>query len=199
MALNLLFSRNRSDDSQVRFLDVPVQSNSIMIDMLSILSQFRRTAGWLYPIRPASTSDYERGKGQLILFGKSRVIFPDFTPPYYLEFFPRFGVGVYILSVYEGQFDVTGQSGWVNVMGGNWNVNYFPDEQLLRSRFGGDGQPVYDFRIDIVEAFVSGGGVFFKLSNDTYEKWLPYSSGSGVISVQEYELIKSQQDTIFLT
>jgi hypothetical protein len=107
MAYELLYSRNRSTDTPVVFETVEVPQASLMIDVLSVLSQFRRSAGWLYPVRPTGTGSYERGEGRLLLFGKTRVIFNDFTPPYYLEFFPRFGVGKYILSVYTGDPTVT--------------------------------------------------------------------------------------------
>lgn len=102
MAYNLIFSRNRSNDDAIVFGDVAIPGTSIMVDAFSILSQFRRSAGWLYPVREAGNGTYERGAGHLILFGKSRVVMLDFEPPYYLEFFPRHNVGTYILSFYTG-------------------------------------------------------------------------------------------------
>lgn len=199
MPLTLIFSRNRNNDDSVRFLDNPVDDPSIMVDTLSILSQFRRTAGWLYPIRQVSNLDFERGRGQLLLFGKQRCIFTDFPPPYFLEFFPKFGVGAYILSVYTGEFSVSGSPGWVNIPGGGWYVNYYPDERVIRARLGDEGAPVYDFKANVSEAVVFGGGLFFAFVDGTYEKWLPYTAGSGGISVQEYDLIKSSQGTIILS
>jgi hypothetical protein len=103
MPYELLFSRNRSNDVPVVWSDIEILESSLMVDALSILSQFRRSAGWLYPVRPTGTGSFERGQGRLILFGKTRVNFPDFPPPYYLEFFPRFGCSTYVLSVYKGQ------------------------------------------------------------------------------------------------
>lgn len=199
MPLNLEFSRQRNDDEPVRFDDVPVQSSSIMVDALSILSQFRRSAGWLYPMRPVTATDYERGRGQLILFGKNRVTFSDFKPPYVLEFFPRFGIKTYILSVYTGELDEGVVSGWVNVLGGGWYVNYFPEEYLLRSRFGGAGGPVYDFQTLVVDAFVLADAVFFKKADLTYEEWRPYRAGGGSISAAEYEVARSAAGAIVLS
>jgi hypothetical protein len=102
MPYNLLFSRNRSNQDPVTFGDVEISQPSVMVDALSVLSQFRRSAGWLYPVRKSGTNTYERGRGHLILFGQSRVISPDFEPPYYFQFYPRVGVGTYILSFYSG-------------------------------------------------------------------------------------------------
>jgi hypothetical protein len=133
------------------------------------------------------------------LFGKNRIIFPDYPTPYYLEFFPRFGVKQYILSIYTGTPGISGEVGWVNIRGGGWWVNFFPSQNLIMSRFGGEDQPAYDFMGDVVEAVVSGSGLFFKRLDQSYEKWLPYTAGSGPISVQEYELIRSDTETIVLT
>lgn len=199
MALDLLFSRQRVTDESVRFTDVQVGSASIMVDALSFLSRYKRSAGWLYPIRQASPSDYERGVGRLILFGKTRVVFDDFPPPYYLEFFPRYGVGNYILSVYTGIFDVEGVPGWVNLMGGGWWVNYYPDEQVVRTRLGGEGSPVYDFATSAVDAIVVSDALLFRRSDDTCEKWTPYSSGSGPVSLGEYLVLRVAQGTVILS
>jgi hypothetical protein len=99
----LIYSRNRSDDQPVTFGDVTLDTKSVMIDILSLASNVRRVAGWVYPVRPAGNGTFERGKSQQLLFDKSRCIFEDFTPPYSLQFYPRYGVKRYILSVYSGE------------------------------------------------------------------------------------------------
>lgn len=172
LAYNLLFSRNRNDDLPVIFSDVDVPSASIMVDALSVLSQFRRSAGWLYPVRPATPGTFERGAGRLILFGKNRVVFPDFTPPYKLEFFPRFGVGTYILSFYTGEPSPPPpvNDGWVRVLSSGREFKIFPLELKIKSRVIIDGSAMFDVFEGVVDGFI--------LANDLHAR---YSGGGCVV------------------
>ena len=102
MAYELLYSRNITGDSVVRYTDVPITDKSVMIEVLSLLSPFRRIAGYAYALRSDGIRDYERSGGVTLPFGKNRVTFADATLPYGLEFFPKFGVKSGIISVYIG-------------------------------------------------------------------------------------------------
>lgn len=102
MAYELLYTRSISSDDRVRFVDVPITSPSIMVDILSTRSPFYRIAGYVYGIVPDGLIDYERGTGYTVPFGKNRLLFPSMVLPYYLEFFPKWGTRQAILSVYTG-------------------------------------------------------------------------------------------------
>lgn len=89
----------------LRVLDVPITDRSVMIEVLSLLSPFRRLAGYAYALRSDGITDYERSSGITLPFGKNRVNFAAATVPYFLEFFPRWGVRSGIISVYTGEPD----------------------------------------------------------------------------------------------
>lgn len=105
MSYTLLYSRAIQDVSVLRVLDVPITDRSVMIEVLSLLSPFRRLAGYAYALRSDGITDYERSSGVTLPFGKNRVNFTAATPPYFLEFFPRWGVRSGIISVYTGEPD----------------------------------------------------------------------------------------------
>jgi hypothetical protein len=201
MPYNLLFSRNRTTDAAVRFEDVPITSASFMVDALSVLSQFRRSAGWLYPIRQATSADFERGEGRLILFGKNRVVFDDFPAPYYLEFFPRWGMRNYILSFYEGTPDASpGSPGWVNLVGGGWNVNYEPATLNLLSRNGGSGSPEYLLDSGVMDAYAVGGQAWYRKDGGLLRRWAPYDFAlDSDVGESEYEAAISSPGSVRLS
>ena len=103
MAYELLYSRNITGDGVVKYTDVPITDKSVMIELLSLLSPFRRIAGYAYAIRSDGISDYERSGGVMLPFGKNRVTFASATLPYGLEFFPKWGMKTGIISVYIGE------------------------------------------------------------------------------------------------
>lgn len=199
MAYQLLYSRQRNDDVSVRFTDVPVESPSIMVDALSFLSKFKRSAGWLYPIVPSAGGDFERGKGQLILFGKTRVIFPDFPPPYFLEFYPRFGVSRYILSIYLGEYEPDDGVNWFNVSGGDWQVGVDPDEGFLRARLGGSGGGVPIMSSSVQQVYVVRDGVWFASPSGVYYYWAPLSAPVTVVSIETFNQAVGSPDAIVVT
>ena len=102
MAYELLYSRIITGDGAVRYTDVPITDKSVMIELLSLLSPFRRIAGYAYALRSDGISDYERSGGVMLPFGKNRVTFASATLPYGLEFFPKWGMKTGIISVYIG-------------------------------------------------------------------------------------------------
>ena len=103
MPYELLYSRTIAGDGVVRYTDVPITDKSVMIEVLSLLSPFRRIAGYAYALRSDGISDYERSGGVTLPFGKNRVTFASATLPYGLEFFPKWGMKTGIISVYIGE------------------------------------------------------------------------------------------------
>lgn len=102
MPYNLVFSRMISSDSVMRIVDVPIPDRNVMIEVLSLISPYRRIAGYAYALRSDGIADYERSSPATLPFGKNRVNFAAATLPYGLEFFPRWGVRSGIISIYTG-------------------------------------------------------------------------------------------------
>ena len=102
MPYELLYSRTITGDGVVRYTDIPITDRSVMIEVLSLLSPFRRIAGYAYALRSDGIIDYERSGGVTLPFGKNRVTFAAATLPYGLEFFPKWGMKTGIISVYIG-------------------------------------------------------------------------------------------------
>ena len=103
MPYTLLFSRSIQSDAVMRITDVPIADKNVMIEVLSLMSPFRRLAGYAYALRSDGITDYERSSGVTLPFGKNRVNFGSATVPYGLEFFPKFGIRSGIISVYVGE------------------------------------------------------------------------------------------------
>lgn len=103
MPYTLAYSRNITGDSVMRITDVLITDRNVMIEILSLISPFRRLAGYAYALRSDGIADYERSSGVTLPFGKNRVNFGSATVPYGLEFFPRWGVKSGIISVYTGE------------------------------------------------------------------------------------------------
>ena len=103
MPYTLLFSRSIQSDAVMRITDVPITDKNVMIEVLSLISPFRRLAGYAYALRSDGITDYERSSGVTLPFGKNRVNFGGTAVPYGLEFFPRWGVTSGIISVYTGE------------------------------------------------------------------------------------------------
>lgn len=102
MPYSLVYSRSIPNDGRVRITDVAITERSVMIEVLSLVSPFRRIAGYVYAIQSDGLIDYERSNGVTLPFGKNRVEFPVLTLPYYLEFYPAWGTNSGIISVYTG-------------------------------------------------------------------------------------------------
>lgn len=103
MPYELLYSRNITGDGAVRYTDVLITDRNVMIEVLSLVSPFRRIAGYAYALRSDGITDYERSGGVTLPFGKNRVNFAVATVPYGLEFFPKWGMKTGIISVYIGE------------------------------------------------------------------------------------------------
>lgn len=199
MALTLLFSRNRTTDESVRFTDVPIETASIVVDAVSFVSKFRRAAGWLYPIRQASTLDFERGEGRLILFGKSRVVFNDFPAPYFLEFFPRYGVSKFILSFYSGEYAPPEGDPFTNVPPGGWFVDFNPATGRIMSRFGPPGSEVYELASGAIDAFIFESSVWSRYPSGYCWSWNTYTSTGLEKTIAEYEAARSSPGAVVLS
>jgi hypothetical protein len=186
MPYELLFSRNRSNDVPVVWDDIEILESSLMIDALSILSQFRRSAGWLYPVRPTGTGSFERGQGRLILFGKTRVNFPDFPPPYYLEFFPRFGCSTYVLSVYKGDPSVPSHD-WVQYPPSGREFKLVASPPGIQTREVVTLEALFDAAEGAIEGHIYLNYLYWKMSDNTMFKreigtWNPVT----LVSMVEY-------------
>ena len=105
MPLELLYSRNRTNDEVFLIEDVPIESSSIMISVSSFLSSYRRLAGYFHAARLNPISRFETGQGVPLLFGANRVNVSDFPPPFYLFFSPRYGISRFAISVWLGAPD----------------------------------------------------------------------------------------------
>ena len=103
MPYTLVYSRSISSDAVVRVLDVPIPDKSIMIEVLSLISPYRRLFGYAYALRSDGITDYERSGGYILPFGKNRINFPAAAAPYFLELFPRRGITSGIISIYTGE------------------------------------------------------------------------------------------------
>lgn len=170
-----------------------------MVDALSFLSRYKRSAGWLYPIRRSGPSDYERGKGQLILFGKTRVVFDDFPTPYFLEFFPRYGVSNFILSFYSGYDEPPDAQGYVNVPPGEWFVDWNSQTGDVRTRVGPPGSETYPLGGDVVDAFILGSTIWGRTSTDYCLGWNPYTSTGEVVTLENYLVLRSDPAVVILS
>ena len=163
MPYTLLYSRNITSDAVMRVLDVPIPDRNVMIEVLSLLSPFRRLAGYAYALRSDGITDYERSSPHTLPFGKNRIYFGDAVPPYFLEFFPRFGVKTGIISVYTGEPSPPGPppGSWIPVTAHNIEFRRATNPSRLEYR-----QPIGS---SVIQSMASGfveGGYF-----DGYLNW----------------------------
>ena len=165
MPYELLYSRTIAGDGVVRYTDVPITDKSVMIEVLSLLSPFRRIAGYAYALRSDGISDYERSGAVMLPFGKNRVTFADATLPYGLEFFPKWGMKTGIISVYIGEPGSPPPPS-VPIPGTSERVYIDGDaETVFLSR--GPGQPFEDLGWGFIyRAWVGGDG---RIYTDSYQ------------------------------
>lgn len=167
MAYQLLFSRNRTNNAPVVFSDIEITEPSVMIDAISILSQFRRVLGWVYPCRPTGTGSFERGEGRILPYGKNRCIFNDFSTPYFLEFFPVFASTNYILSVYLGEPDGPVVHDWVQYPSSGREFKLFPGTGISTREFP-SGQSEFEAAQGAVEGVIYQNYLYWRMPDMTY-------------------------------
>lgn len=199
MPYSLIFSRNRSNDAPVVFGDVTVPEASIMVDILSLQSKYRRSAGWIYPARSVGSGGFERGVGTRLMFGRTRLNLTDFPPPYNLEFFPEIGRFPYIISVYTGSPDpeslpstpLPNSAGYVRRSQSTGQILFSPSQ-------GGNFVPVSGWDPCLAAKVRSNGQIWLDLGNPAYRyawsvndplsvanfgNWLEVSAEPGTIDV----------------
>lgn len=102
MPYNLLYTRNRTDDAAFDVTDIPVNESSVMIEVISFISKFRREFGRVCPIVSDGFASFEQSQVRSLSFAKNRLAFSDYPPPYFLRFYPRYNVSKFAVSVYVG-------------------------------------------------------------------------------------------------
>ena len=170
MPYTLVYSRSISSDAVVRVLDVPIPDKSIMIEVLSLISPYRRLFGYAYALRSDGITDYERSGGYILPFGKNRINFPAATAPYFLELFPRRGVTSGIVSVY------TGEPGPPPPPTGEWKVVSTPGIEFRLSQNPGRIEYRQPIGSSIIQSMAAGavagvedyGYVTWKRSDGSY-------------------------------
>jgi hypothetical protein len=169
MPLNLLYSRNIVTDSPSQYTDVPISDRSILVDVLSLVSQFHRVAGWIYPIVPATATSYERLPGTLLLYGKTRIITPSVALPYCLEFFPRYGRRSGVISVYSGTFTPPAPPAeWKLINSYNIELRMAPSGIGIEYRRPPGFGPPVPIAPNAIEGFNFSRFLYWKEANGTY-------------------------------
>ena len=201
MPYELLYSRTISGEGVARYTDVPITEKSVMIEVLSLLSPFRRIAGYAYALRSDGITDYERSGGVTLPFGKNRVNFAVATVPYGLEFFPKWGMKTGIISVYTGEPGGQPEPGvWkqaavgpyqmrLNTVATGASYRTSPINEVVDSQMNGaiEGFMYYDY----VFWRVASGAVFFKPIG-------PTSIATGTSSDGDYQTKKFEAGVVIL-
>lgn len=166
MPYTLLFSRSISSDAVKRITDVPITDRNVMIEVLSLVSPYRRIAGYAYALRSDGITDYERSGGVTLPFGKNRVNFAAATLPYFLEFFPRYGVRSGIISVYTGEPapPPPPSDGWVQMSVGIFQVKFDREFDVLLYRASPGTESVVVGTYGTMEAVMVLDDLYWKLS-----------------------------------
>ena len=169
MPYDLVFSRAISSDAMMRIVDVPIPDRSVMIEILSLISPYRRIAGYAYALRSDGITDYERSSGVTLPFGKNRVNFASATVPYGLEFFPQWGVKSGIISVYTGSPDASPPSAgaWKQAPVGPYQMRLNTSPLGASYRTDSFSEYVDPVMNGAVEAVMTGDYVFWKLVDGT--------------------------------
>lgn len=195
MPYNLVFSRTISSDAVMRIVDVPIPDRSVMIEVLSLISPYRRIAGYAYALRSDGITDYERSSGVTIPFGKNRVNFAAATVPYGLEFFPRWGVRSGIISVYTGEpgSPPPAVRDWRQASLGPYQVRLNVSPPGASYRTNSFDETVDDVMAGAVMGFLSSNYVFWKLSDGTV-RYKPIGPDQflGVGSSEDYIRVSSE-------
>lgn len=172
-----------------------------MIEVLSLLSPFRRIAGYAYALRSDGITDYERSSGVTLPFGKNRVNFASATLPYFLEFFPKYGVRSGIISVYTGEPGGQPEPGiWkqasfgpyqmrLNTIAPGASYRNSPIDEVVDSQMNG-----------AIEGFMYYDYVFWKVANGTvYFKPIgPTSIATATTDDSEYQSKKIGDGVVIL-
>lgn len=77
-------------------------TRSLVIDIVNLTELQRRMAGWVYSSVDSGLGDSEFSDGQLLLFGKNRVVFTAHPNPFKLKFYPMYGLKKFDFNIYSG-------------------------------------------------------------------------------------------------
>lgn len=171
MPYTLLYSRNIRSDAVIRFLDVPITDRNVMIEVISLLAPERRLAGYAYALRSDGLTDYERSSPHTLPFGKNRIYFGDAILPYFLEFFPRFGVKSGIISVYTGEPNppVSDNSGFKQAPSGPYQMKLNVSPAGVSYRTSPADAAIAAVMNGAIAAVMTGTYVYWKLSDGTVQ------------------------------
>ena len=201
MPYTLLYSRSISSDAVVRVLDVPIPDKSVMIEVLSLISPYRRLFGYAYALRSDGITDYERSGGYILPFGKNRINFPAATAPYFLELFPRRGITSGIISVYTGEPSPSAPPHeWTSVLGSSYQMklNISPAGASYRLN---PSENIVDTAMDgAIEAVLFYDYVLWLIADGTafYKQVGPIATSASPTSVDHYQTRKSDPVSIAL-
>ena len=201
MAYELLYSRTITGDGVVRYTDVPITEKSVMIEVLSLLSPFRRIAGYVYALRGDGISDYERSGGVTLPFGKNRVTFASATLPYGLEFFPKWGMKTGIISVYIGEpgSPPPPPGAWISIPGYNTEFRRAQAPIRLEYRQPIGSAIVQSMAFEFIEGAVKDGYLNWKKGDGSF--WyasLTDLSFEGVTGFQDHSTAMSAPSSVIL-
>lgn len=200
MAYELLYTRSISSDDRVRFTDVPITSASIMIEVLSLRSPYYRVSGYAYAIVSDGVSDYERGVGHILPFGKNRLLFTDVTLPYFLEFYPKWGTKQALISVYKGTPGAPiPPSNWKSSPGLDREFKLFTSPAGIQTREIATQSSQFEAAQGAIEGYLFGGYLYWKMPDATIFKreigvWNPIS----LVDSAMYESSRTAPDAIAL-
>ena len=200
MAYSLIYSRNIRSDRPVRYLDIPLDSESLMIDALSLNPGLHRQAGWVCPIVSDGVSDYERYPSSVLLFGKNRISLVGVPQPYFLEFFPKYGRRSGILSVYSGfPSPRADRRRWVFDFRGQVQYALNVDSPGISARPGPSGNPSVLLDVPIAEAQLYYDYINYKRADGLMFLVNVFDlSQSFALAVADYEDRKALSDSIDL-
>ena len=201
MPYELLYSRTIAGDGVVRYTDVPITDKSVMIEVLSLLSPFRRIAGYVYALRSDGITDYERVGGVTLPFGKNRVTFAAATLPYSLEFFPKWGVTSGIISVYVGEPGppVPPLGAWRQMSVGPYQMRFDREFGVLLYRLSPSDEDVVSGTYGVASAVAVADDVYWKMaSGQVYVRGIPPVEPIYLQTEQEWQAALSSPGAIIL-
>ena len=201
MAYELLYSRTITGDGAVKYTDVPITDKSVMIELLSLLSPFRRIAGYAYALRSDGISDYERSGGVMLPFGKNRVTFALATLPYGLEFFPKWGMKTGIISVYIGEPGPTAPTPgvWKQAPAGPYQMRRNTSPLGASYRTSPSDEAIAPMLDGAVELVMTGEYVYWKIASGVARlTQIGLFTWSYIAGESEYQSAKANSGNIVL-
>ena len=201
MSYTLLYSRAISSDSVLRILDVPIPDKSVMIEVLSLISPYRRLFGYVYALRSDGITDYERSGGYLLPFGKNRINFAAATAPYFLELFPRRGITSGIISVYTGEPSppTPPPAAWRSEPGSDREFKLFASPAGIQTREIATQGSQFEAAEGAIEGHIYQNYLYWKMSDSTmFRREIGIWNPAFLVSLESYESVRSDVNSIVL-